>query len=151
MKESLFNHHGSLGKKLILGPLVALVGFLLLAVLALSTLIENVRQSRETQLITVVELARTIAENYQAEEKSGALSREAAQAKAKQAIRAMRYGQSDYIWINDMGDPYPKMLMHPIIPALDGTILDKASYNTAYGTHARDGKNRDSFEAKNLF
>ena len=38
-------------------------------------------------------------------------------------IREMRYdccGEPDYVWINDMG---PKMVMHPIKPALDDTDL----------------------------
>ena len=41
---------------------------------------------------------------------------------AKKAIAQLRYGSkgSDYFWINDMG---PKMIMHPIKPALDGKDL----------------------------
>ncbi len=38
-------------------------------------------------------------------------------------IRTMRYdccGEPDYVWINDM---HPKMIMHPIKPALDDTDL----------------------------
>jgi methyl-accepting chemotaxis protein len=39
---------------------------------------------------------------------------------AAELVGAMRYNESDYLWINDMG---PKMVMHPIKPALDGKDL----------------------------
>ena len=39
---------------------------------------------------------------------------------AGELIGAMRYNESDYLWINDMG---PKMVMHPIKPALNGKDL----------------------------
>jgi methyl-accepting chemotaxis protein len=43
---------------------------------------------------------------------------------AKKAIAQLRYGPkgNDYFWINDMG---PKMVMHPIKPALDGKDLSQ--------------------------
>ena len=39
---------------------------------------------------------------------------------AAELVSAMRYNQKDYLWINDMG---PKMVMHPIKPALNGKDL----------------------------
>ncbi|MBD3421340.1 MAG: HAMP domain-containing protein [Chitinivibrionales bacterium] len=33
-----------------------------------------------------------------------------------------------YIWINDMGKPFPAMIMHPIMPQLDGAILHDSLY-----------------------
>ena len=42
---------------------------------------------------------------------------------ALRAISTMRYGDSGYFWINDS---YPKMVMHPIKPSLDGKDISKA-------------------------
>jgi methyl-accepting chemotaxis protein len=39
---------------------------------------------------------------------------------AMQLIKAMRYDHDNYLWINDME---PKMVMHPMKPALDGKSL----------------------------
>jgi methyl-accepting chemotaxis protein len=39
---------------------------------------------------------------------------------AADLVAAMRYNEKDYLWINDMG---PKMVMHPIKPALNGKDL----------------------------
>ena len=49
---------------------------------------------------------------------SGALTQDAAQALAKSSVAALRYGQGDYFWINDMT---PTMVMHPLKPAMNGT------------------------------
>ncbi|MBI9097704.1 MAG: methyl-accepting chemotaxis protein [Spirochaetaceae bacterium] len=54
--------------------------------------------------------------------------------KAKETISRMRYSEgSGYFWINDTASPYPKMVMHPIIPDLDGTVLDDPKYDCAFG------------------
>jgi methyl-accepting chemotaxis protein len=39
---------------------------------------------------------------------------------AAELVGAMRYNETDYLWINDMG---PTMIMHPIKPALNGKDL----------------------------
>lgn len=41
---------------------------------------------------------------------------------ALKTVAGMRYGKSGYFWINDM---HPKMIMHPIKPALDGQDLSQ--------------------------
>lgn len=45
------------------------------------------------------------------------------QDKAKTAIKKLRFGEDGYFWINDFA---PKMVMHPIKPALDGVDLSKS-------------------------
>ncbi|MCP4118514.1 MAG: hypothetical protein GY737_24570 [Desulfobacteraceae bacterium] len=54
---------------------------------------------------------------------------------ALEMVKSLRYGpeNKDYFWINDMGSPYPKMIMHPIAPQLDGKMLDNPKYNCALG------------------
>ncbi len=34
-------------------------------------------------------------------------------------------------WINDLGKPVPKMIMHPTVPSLDGKVLDDSKFNKA--------------------
>jgi len=48
-------------------------------------------------------------------------------------VKQARYGESGYFWINDLGRPYPTMVMHPTIPALDGKVLDDPNFNCALG------------------
>lgn len=50
----------------------------------------------------------------------GKISVEEAKSSAINAIKALRYGESDYFWINDMT---PRMIMHPMKPELDGKDL----------------------------
>lgn len=52
---------------------------------------------------------------------------------AVSAIKKIRYGDSGYIWINDTTLPIPKMVMHPTIPSLDGTVLNDPKFNCAMG------------------
>ncbi len=54
---------------------------------------------------------------------------------ALEMVRSLRYGPAnkDYFWINDMGTPYPKIIMHPIAPQLEGKVLDAPKYNCAMG------------------
>ncbi|MDD5455826.1 MAG: cache domain-containing protein [Candidatus Margulisbacteria bacterium] len=39
---------------------------------------------------------------------------------ALEVLKKMRYGENDYFWVNDM---YPRMIMHPIKPEMDGQDL----------------------------
>ncbi len=53
-------------------------------------------------------------------ELEGKISRQEAQRRAMEAIRALRYDGTNYFWINDM---HPTMVMHPTRPELDGQDL----------------------------
>lgn len=57
---------------------------------------------------------------------------------SKREIEKMRYDHGvGYFWINDMGKPIPKMIMHPTVPSLNGKVLDSKKFNCAQGV----GKN----------
>jgi methyl-accepting chemotaxis protein len=60
-----------------------------------------------------------------------------------QVVKQTRYSadRTGYFWINDTGEPIPKMVMHPMIPELDGKILDDSKFNCAMG------KNQNLFQA----
>ncbi|MGQ0710550.1 MAG: methyl-accepting chemotaxis protein [Rhodoferax sp.] len=100
--------------------LLAGVGMLALLALALWMLLGQYQQSvqlRQAQVQHAVETAAGTLEWAHAQEKSGALGREQAQALARQAIAGMRYRGSEYFWINDLQGT---MLMHPMKPELVG-------------------------------
>ncbi|MGD9210730.1 MAG: cache domain-containing protein, partial [Desulfobacteraceae bacterium] len=50
-------------------------------------------------------------------------------------IRKLRYdNDTGYFWINDTTLPYPKMIVHPTLPHLDGQILDSEAFNSETAT-----------------
>ena len=54
--------------------------------------------------------------------------------KIKSDVGNMRYDNgAGYFWINDTTTPLPKMVMHPINPALNGKILNDSKFNCALG------------------
>ncbi|MDD2236853.1 MAG: cache domain-containing protein [Kiritimatiellae bacterium] len=64
----------------------------------------------------------------------GLLTKEQAQQQVMDILRILRYDNgTGYVWINDMGKPYPKMIMHPTAPTLDGKVLDNPKFNCALG------------------
>ncbi|TCN28976.1 methyl-accepting chemotaxis protein [Sinorhizobium americanum] len=107
--------------------LYALVAFALLAMAAALTfgLIQaqdKLVAERKAMLSAMNENAVTVFEAYHKQEEAGTLSREEAQKRALEAIKAMRYQDSGYFWVNDM---HPTMVMHPIKPELDGKDLSQ--------------------------
>lgn len=57
-----------------------------------------------------------------------------AMTRAKEEIRKLHFNNDNvYFWINDISQPYPRMVMHPLNSELDGKILDEAQYNLAGG------------------
>ena len=91
---------------------------------------DEMMASRELTLRHVVETAHGVLEHFAEEVKQGRLSEDDAKAMAMAmaTIRQMRYESVEYFWINDLGKPFPRMLMHPIAPALDGKVLDDAKF-----------------------
>jgi methyl-accepting chemotaxis protein len=73
---------------------------------------------RKAKLAAMDQSMLTLFKHYHALETAGTLTREEAQTRAKDAVRALRYEDSGYFWINDMN---AVIVMHPIKPALDGT------------------------------
>ena len=91
----------------------------------------NLMIEKEVATRHVVELAMGVLEQYDAAVKSGKLPLEQAQKEAADQIARMRYEGKEYLWINDLGKPAPKMIMHPAVPALNGKVLDDAKFNKA--------------------
>ncbi len=126
----------------------SLEGFVGLAYQSIETSYNNIENKAFVEkmyghrLQNIVDVATTILRQRAKQVKAGELSLEQAQKLAIQEIKAMRYdGGTGYIWINDTRLPYPTMIMHPTLPAIDGTILDDPKYNCAMG------KSRNLFQA----
>jgi methyl-accepting chemotaxis protein len=68
----------------------------------------------------------------------GEIPLERAQREAIATLRAMRFDDGKgYLWINTVGRPYPKMVMHPVLPQLEGKVLDSPEFTWAKD----DGRN----------
>ena len=102
-----------------------LFGLTIATIVALCVLFAVVLSNEKSQLLAdrqdktrnVVEAATSVLEYFHKQEKAGKISREEAQAQAKEVLRGMRYDKVEYFWINDM---HPVSVMHPIKPELEG-------------------------------
>ncbi len=93
-------------------------------------------------LTAVVDIAENVIRDNMARLKRGELpSLEAAKQASLHIIKTMRFNQGGYVWINNTGTPYPRMIMHPLMPSLDGKVMDDPKYNRAYG------KEKNMFQA----
>ncbi|MCU7921039.1 MAG: methyl-accepting chemotaxis protein [Candidatus Thiodiazotropha sp. (ex Epidulcina cf. delphinae)] len=94
------------------------------------------------RLRTTIDAVESILKYYHELAKAGKMTEAEAQKQSLSIIEQIRYdGVIGYIWVNDTSRPFPKMLMHPTLPALNGQVLDDPKYNTAMGT------NRNLFQA----
>jgi methyl-accepting chemotaxis protein len=71
-----------------------------------------VHGEKQLQTREFVNIGLSVLEYYHEMAQQGTLTREQAQDTAKQAIKAMTFGENnqDYYWINDF---HPRMIMHP--------------------------------------
>ncbi len=89
---------------------------------------------RKTDSKHIVTTAFGVIEELYHKQQQGVLSEQQAMDQAKSYLRSMRYNNGvGYIWINDMGRPIPRMIMHGAMPELDGQIFDDPKYNCALG------------------
>ncbi len=82
------------------------------------------------RLRTIIDLAFSVLTDYADQAAGGKISLIQAKRKAFYVLRNMRFDDGKgYIWINDTTLPYPSMVMHPTIPALNNTVLDDPRFN----------------------
>ncbi len=113
-------HHLSIAKRL--GVLIggAITGLLLLTAMALWSERSLILEERQNAVKQTVEVAHSLIAYYQNQAAQSKMSEADAKQAAIAAVKNLRYGDGEYIWINDMR---PYMVMHPVKPALDGTDL----------------------------
>jgi methyl-accepting chemotaxis protein len=103
--------------------LILFVSVLMLFTLAAAMLRQvhtDLYAAKAEKTMHVVQSASGIMEYFNGLETAGTLTREAAQKQALEAIRGLRYNQTDYFWINDLR---PVMIMHPVNAKLNGQDL----------------------------
>jgi len=116
----IFLRNLSVSKKLgsIIGLFLALI--LALSYLDLQNFHKQLIVSKNTQSKEIIASAKSIALSYYRQQQKGDLSKEAAQGAALNAITALRYDGSNYIFISDLN---AHMIAHPIKPSLNGKDL----------------------------
>ena len=103
--------------KLSLVILIVMLSLLAISAFALLTEKSSLLEDRQVKTRHLVEAAYSVVTHFYDLSKNGSLSEELAKAEAMATIKAMRYQESEYFWINDMT---PNVLMHPMKPELDG-------------------------------
>lgn len=112
----LFRQLGFAAKASIIS-LAFLIPLVSLLLWQLHTQNTNAVEARKAATRQHVEIAIGVLQSIGAEEQSGRMSREAAQAFAKKQIASLRYDSKEYFWINDFD---ARIVMHPIKPELNG-------------------------------
>ncbi|MFT6914035.1 MAG: PAS domain S-box-containing protein [Motiliproteus sp.] len=110
----------TLTTRLVTVLIVVFTGFVLITALSINGLREALLHEKKHQTRYLVENAHSLFEHLYGLSRSTDLTEAQAKERAIDTIRALRYDQDNYFWINDMQS---KMLMHPILPALDGQDL----------------------------
>jgi methyl-accepting chemotaxis protein len=100
----------------------ALIGLSVLGLLGIGALdsrelASSLKQQKQIELQHLGELALGIVKEEHAAAQKGDVAVADAQKRAMDRLAALRYGNNDYFWINDM---QPRMVMHPIKPELNG-------------------------------
>lgn len=120
----------SLGLTVLLSTVVGVVLSKQEAQKRLVDLRETLSQEKIVALSEKVEIAKKIIQAHYAsaqkeiqEGKEKQSVTQEHQTKAKEAIKALRFGTDGYFWINDFT---PKMVMHPANPSLDGKALGQS-------------------------
>ncbi|NVK19676.1 MAG: cache domain-containing protein [Methylocystaceae bacterium] len=119
-----------LAKKLGIIMGMALLGLILTTYIGLSALHENLMHERERQARNMVEAVVKVIEDLNQQVNEGSLSLANAQAEAKQVIKAIRYADDDYLWVNDMK---AIIIYHPIKESLNG--IDMSDFQTESGQY----------------
>ena len=109
--------------------LVAFLGMAALIGLSIWGLSEAVGEARALQTRDLVETAHRVLADFEGEERSGRMSRAAAQQAAVTAVRGLHYAGQEYFWIQDM---QPRMVLHP---KADLIGKDIAGITDANGRH----------------
>ncbi|EIK95742.1 chemotaxis sensory transducer [Pseudomonas sp. M47T1] len=105
--------------------LILIVAALMLCAMAaamVKQIHDDLYDAKAQKTMHVVQTASGLLAYYHGLETAGTLTREQAQAQAMEAIRGLRYNQTDYFWINDLR---PVMIMHPANPKLVGQDLSQ--------------------------
>ena len=110
----------TIGRKIFALIGLSFIGVVGIAVLDSRELASGLEQQKQIELRHMTELALGIVkEEHAAVQKNGIAVAEA-QKRALARVAALRYGNDDYFWVNDM---QPRMVMHPMKPEMNGNDI----------------------------
>jgi methyl-accepting chemotaxis protein len=110
----------TVGRKIYAFICLSFVGLMGMTFLESCELASSLDQQKQIELRHLGDVALGIIKEEHATAQKGGVSDADAQKRAMARIGALRYGNNDYFWINDM---HPKMVMHPIKPEMNGNDL----------------------------
>jgi methyl-accepting chemotaxis protein len=110
----------TVGRKIYALISLSFIGLLGIAFLDSRELASSLKQQKQIELKHLAELALGIVKEEHAASQKGDIAVADAQKRAMTRVAALRYGNNDYFWINDM---QPRMVMHPMKPELNGSDL----------------------------
>jgi len=83
-------------------------------------LASGLKQQKQLELKHLTELALGMVAEEHAAAQRGDVGEADAQKRALARVAALRYGNNDYFWVNDM---QPRMVMHPMKPEMNGSDI----------------------------
>lgn len=127
MKISLSS---DIGKQLGLMTLISLASMLVLSFLFYDAFSTGYYEEKRKESRYLTSVAASIVESFHKLTLTGELSEEQARFFSLHALRSSRYAEEGYFWINDTQG---NMLMHPVMPDLDGSnVIDVQDPNGLY-------------------
>src|SRR5450755_2991114 len=129
---------------------LSFIGLLGIAFLDSRELASSLKQQKQIELKHLAELALGMVKEEHAAAQKGDIAVSDAQKRALARVAALRYGNNDYFWVNDM---QPRMVMHPMKPEMNGTDISgfkdpngKALFVDMVGVVKRDGAGFVAYE-----
>ncbi len=109
------------GKMLGLSLLPVALFILFFVAYVIPTLYKSVMEAKQAGVRQIVDLAITLLQEQENQVKAGKLPLEASQARAKEVIAALRYDQTNYLWIQAPG---PRIVLHATHPEWNDKSTD---------------------------
>jgi len=107
----------SVRRRLALIIALSLLGYASLVAVAVVSIRQSLYQSYQTSIRNIVTTGYHALDYFHQQEVSGRMTREQAQAAAKDYLRGLRYGNNDYF---NLFDYHVRSVMHPIHPEFEG-------------------------------
>lgn len=127
------------------------LGLVLVALESINTTYDLVYSGKQDKTRQLVEVTYGVIESFYKQQEKGLITESEAKRRAIETVKLLRYDQTEYFWINDLGTPIPKMIMHPTIPELDGKILDSERFNKAVSAQDVNAQSTIKLNNENLF
>ena len=121
----------SLNARVHILTVVSVIAIGVVAFFSLHLLRDTMMDDRRIKTRQLVEVAMGTLRHFERVARVGELSEDEAKVAAAEMLRGMRYENAEYFWINDLGKPIPRMIMHPTVKSLEGKVLDDPAYNSA--------------------